>query len=134
MNKRFILLTSVCAVLAGSVFAQSVQNATFTSESEADFLKRETNGGLRYNGSSPLLDVSAGDTLWYSDFSDANDWTFTNTGSLGWSVVTTATVWFYDGNQALTSTSGGEFAEMNNGDPTSTTTTAATHVMQKCSG
>lgn len=130
MKKRFILLTSVCAVLAGSVFAQSVQKATFTSENEADFLKRETNGGLRYNGAAPLLDASVGDTLWYSDFSDANDWTFTNTGSLGWSAVTTAAVWFYDGNQALSSTSGGEFAEMNNGDPSSTTTSAATHIMQ----
>ena len=129
MKKRFILLTAVCAVLAGSVFAQSVQNATFTSQNEADFLKRETNSGLRYNGAAPLLDVSAGDTIWYSDFSDANDWTFTNTGSLGWSVVSTAAVWFYDGNAALSSTSGGEFAEMNNGDPAGTVS-AATHIMQ----
>ncbi len=130
MKNRFLLLTAVCAVIGGSVFAQSVQNATFTSEGQADFLKRETNAGLRYNGANPLLNVSLGDTLWYSDFSDANDWSFTNQGSLGWDIVTTATVWFYDGNQALTSTSGGEFAEMNNGDPTATTTTAATHIMQ----
>lgn len=130
MKNRFLLLTSVCALVAGSVFAQNVQNATYTSEGQADFLKRETNGGLRYNGSTPLLDVELGDTLWYSDFSDPTDWTTTNTGSLGWDVVTTASVWFYDGNQALTSTSGGEFAEMNNGDPTATTTTAATHYIQ----
>ena len=56
--------------------------------------------------------------VWESDFTDPNDWTIDNTGSLsneGWSIDPTVNSWYL---QSFSSTSGGNFAELGNGDPT----------------
>jgi hypothetical protein len=55
--------------------------------------------------------------IWESDFTDPNDWSIDNTGSLsneGWEVNTTVDSWYL---QPFSSTSGGNFAELGNGDP-----------------
>lgn len=55
--------------------------------------------------------------VWESDFTDPNDWTIDNTGSLsneGWSIDPTVNSWYL---QSFSSTSGGNFAELGNGDP-----------------
>ena len=56
--------------------------------------------------------------VWESDFTDPNDWTIDNTGSLsneGWNINATVNSWYL---QSFSSTSGGNFAELGNGDPT----------------
>jgi len=56
--------------------------------------------------------------VWESDFTDPNDWTIDNTGSLsneGWNIDATVNSWYL---QNFSSTSGGNFAELGNGDPT----------------
>ncbi len=56
--------------------------------------------------------------IWESDFTNPNDWTIDNTGSLsneGWNIDATVNSWYL---QSFSSTSGGNFAELGNGDPT----------------
>ena len=58
--------------------------------------------------------------FWSSDFSNPSDWVIDNTGSFGnegWSIDPTTDSWYL---QSFTSTSGGNFAELGNGDPTVT--------------
>jgi hypothetical protein len=55
--------------------------------------------------------------VWESDFTDPNDWSVDNTGSLsneGWNIDAIIDSWYL---QPFSSTSGGNFAELGNGDP-----------------
>lgn len=64
--------------------------------------------------------VSSFTPFWSSDFSNPSDWVIDNTGSFGnegWSIDPTTDSWYL---QSFTSTSGGNFAELGNGDPTVT--------------
>ena len=57
--------------------------------------------------------------IWQNDFSDPSDWVLDNSGqnppNYGWSIDATSDGWWSSGG--ITSTSGGNFAELNNGDP-----------------
>lgn len=126
MTRRLFMVSALLGI-SSIIFAQTPILPTMSFEQNAMPLTEETNGGLRYNGSSPLLDnPTTADTLWYSDFSSAGDWSINNQGAQGWAIGSTYTGWFYGG--AIQSTSGGAFAEMNNGDP-SGTTSAGTHIL-----
>jgi len=65
--------------------------------------------------------------LWESDFSDPNDWVLDNNGqnppNYGWSIDQNSDGWW--SSNGITSTSGGNFAELSNGDPTQTPGTQA---------
>ena len=64
--------------------------------------------------------IGFGQIVWESDFSNPADWAIDNTGSFtneGWSIDATMDSWFLS---AFSSTSGGNFAELGNGDPNAT--------------
>jgi hypothetical protein len=65
--------------------------------------------------------------VWESDFSDPNDWMLDNNGqnppNYGWSIDQNSDGWW--SSNGITSTSGGNFAELSNGDPTQTPGTQA---------
>lgn len=85
--------------------------------------------GSRYHGDAPLVNATTtGDTLWYSDFENAGDWTFQNQGAFGWQIIDAGQEdgWYL---ATLNSESGGKQAEMFNDDPTQNTTSAAEHIM-----
>ena len=55
--------------------------------------------------------------IWESDFSNSTDWIMVNNGSInneGWNIDATVDSWYLP---AFSSTSGGNFAEVGNGDP-----------------
>ena len=65
--------------------------------------------------------------VWESDFSDPNDWVLDNNGqnppNYGWSIDQNSDGWW--SSNGITSTSGGNFAELSNGDPSQTPGTQA---------
>ena len=61
--------------------------------------------------------------FWSSDFSDPQDWLIDNSNQVspnGWNIGSTVNSW-YNGITGIQSTSGGNFAELYNGDPRSNT-------------
>jgi hypothetical protein len=61
------------------------------------------------------------DAAWHDDFSDPSTWVIDNDGQsspYGWGIRTSPVGWWT--NQGVNSSSGGNFAELNNGDPTLT--------------
>ena len=72
----------------------------------------------------PSLDTETlkdeGVTIWSDDFSDESTWTLDNSGqnggAFGWSIDATSDGWWSNGG--INSTSGGNFAELSNGDAT----------------
>lgn len=60
-----------------------------------------------------------GQEVWSDDFSDPNTWTIDNGGSStsgeGWNINSTVDVWYFE-NTPFNSTSGGNFAELQNGE------------------
>ena len=73
---------------------------------------------------------SGGIVVWSDDFSNPSTWTIDNDtmsgAGYGWDINSTEESWFF--SSAISSTSGGNFAELNNGDPTSGTGTQALDV------
>ncbi len=68
-----------------------------------------------YNATSKALGV----TFWSDDFSNAANWTADNDGQaapFGWNVGTNVESWWSAFSGGINSTSGGGFAEVNNGD------------------
>jgi hypothetical protein len=62
--------------------------------------------------------------IWESDFSDPSDWVLDNSngggGAFGWTIDAISDSWYYGGATpaiSINSTSGGNFAELSNGDP-----------------
>lgn len=75
-----------------------------------------------------------GTTIWSSDFSNPTDWVIDNdgqpsTGNFGWNINATKEGWANNSTQGIiASTSGGNFAELGNGNPTLATPTQALNV------
>lgn len=65
-------------------------------------------------------DKAMGTMIWSSDFSTPADWVIDNDGqtgsTYGWTVDATPDSWYF--TSGMNSTSGGNFAELSNGDPT----------------
>jgi hypothetical protein len=69
-----------------------------------------------------------GTTVWSSDFSTPGDWTIDNDnqtgGNFGWNINATKEGWANNATQGIIlSTSGGNFAELGNGNPAATPAT-----------
>ena len=83
---------------------------------------------LNPQNSSSLINSNL---IWESDFSDPSDWVLDNSGqnppNYGWSIDAISHGWW--SNNGITSTSGGNFAELSNGDPTLTPGTQAAAVV-----
>jgi hypothetical protein len=71
-----------------------------------------------------------GTVFWEDDFSTAANWTVNNSGQtgaeFGWSIDANSDGWY--AANGINSTSGGNYAELSNGDPTATPGTQATGV------
>lgn len=76
-------------------------------------------------------DKILGVTLWSDDFSNASNWTIDNSGQtgidFGWNINSTNDGWW--SNNGISSTSGGSYAELVNGDPTASPATQALNVV-----
>jgi hypothetical protein len=100
-----ILATVISIVSIAQVATQANNNLNF-SKSFNQPLNSNT------NSVSPIMNA-----FWESDFSDPSDWVVDNTGSItneGWSIDPTVDSWYLP---AFSSTGGGNFAEVGNGDP-----------------
>ena len=110
--KKIYLGAFVSLFSAGMTFAQvlespySFNNAQFEGVEQApsDFV------------STPK---ALGVTFWTNDFNSASDWTFDNDGQaspFGWNIGTTVNTWWATFQGGINSTSGGNFAEVYNGN------------------
>jgi hypothetical protein len=74
---------------------------------------------------------AGGDIVWQDDFTNPLNWTIDNAGqtaaTFGWNVNSTESSWWT--NQVINSTSDGNFAEVNNGNPTANPATQALNVV-----
>ena len=82
-------------------------------------------------GKNQILNEKSGVVFWSDDFSDPNTWAIDNdtTGlgaEYGWSIDNTIDGWYF--SNPVNSTSGGNFAELNNGNPTTTPATQLSNV------
>jgi hypothetical protein len=119
MKKIYI---SICAlVISFSAIAQvaskAIQNIAHSENlSQIEFI--QSNEVI--NSSNSILTPMA-NIIWESDFSNAADWIMVNNGSFtneGWNIDAVMDSWYLP---AFSSTSGGNFAEVGNGDPSTAT-------------
>lgn len=76
------------------------------------------------------LEKAGGDVIWSDNFSTASNWVIDNSGQTaagyGWDIGATEQSWYF--TSVINSTSDGNFAELNNGNPTSNPATQALDV------
>ena len=116
MKKLYILTFSIAIsfVAIGQVQSQIMNKLDYSKENNNSVLKF-ANQDISLNRMSSILMPNI---VWESDFSDPNDWTMDNTGAFGnegWNIDAVMDSWYLS---AFSSTSGGNFAELGNGDPT----------------
>jgi hypothetical protein len=117
MKKIYI---SVCALAislssVAQVASQAIDAIGYSKNfHQAEFI--DINEVITPNNSSSSIPVNI---IWESDFSDPNDWVVDNNGqnggAWGWSIDATNDSWYF--NNPVSSTSGGNYAEVSNGDP-----------------
>ncbi len=123
MKKHITLLSGLCLVSAG-VFGQVQinKNVGQLPARELSTVKPTT------STASPAK--ALGVTFWQDDFSTPANWTVDNNGQVGatfgWSIDNTVDGWYLNN---FNSTSGGNFAELSNGDPTLNPGTQALNVV-----
>ena len=80
-----------------------------------------------YNPVNSIVVNPTSNVIWESDFSDPTDWVLDNSGqnppTYGWSIDANSDGWW--SNNGITSTSGGNYAELSNGDAQAGTQAAA---------
>jgi len=118
MIKRYTLIT---VALALTTVANGQNLSSLTAQVASNYSgEAETRPISVLRGSEPAL--------WHDDFSDPSTWSFNNNGQsapFGWSITSTATGWWSNG---INSSSGGNFAELANGDPSATPGTQVINV------
>lgn len=79
----------------------------------------------------PSTEKTLGVTLWSDDFSNPANWVIDNNGQtapqFGWDISATSEGWW--SGTGITSSSGGSYAELSNGDPTASPATQALNVV-----
>jgi hypothetical protein len=117
--KKLLLFVSALATVAYAQKAPRIQ-------SFQDLVKAPKEGVQGISNEKIL-----GITLWSDDFSTPANWTIDNSGQsgveFGWNINNTSEGW-YSAN-GISSTSGGNFAELVNGDPTASPATQALNVV-----
>lgn len=117
--KKLILFIGALASVAYAQKAPRIQ--TFQELIKAP---KEASGAI-------ANDKILGVTLWSDDFSNASNWTIDNSGQtgidFGWNINSTNDGWW--SNNGISSTSGGSYAELVNGDPTASPATQALNVV-----
>ena len=127
MRNKYLLLSLLVAA-TGSLFAQSsLPQATPTAPELVNEIS-PINGAERYYDDDPVIDTNLATMVWESDFSNSNDWTTSsvNGSGTGWTITNTVDVWAFN---SFSSTSGGNFAQMDNGNPNGTVA-AGEHTLQ----
>jgi hypothetical protein len=116
--KKLILSLSVLAVTG--VFAQ--KNARIFKSQDLVKTAPKTSTAVQ-----PISKIMT--TLWSDDFSTAANWTIDNNGqtgaSFGWNINSTSDGWWSANGISANGTSGGNNAELVNGDPTASPATQA---------
>ena len=118
MKKIYI---TICALaISFGTIAQVTSKAINTLDCSKNFSALEFIDSDEVINSNSSSSASAlGNIIWESDFSNPNDWVLDNNGqnppSYGWSIDAVADGWW--SANGITSTSGGNFAELSNGDP-----------------
>ena len=123
MKKNYLLGLGI--LLATGVSAQVAKNAP--QRIEKSFAT--TAVGNKADGN--FTPKAGGDIVWENGFDDAADWVIDNNGqtgaAFGWNINATEDSWWT--TQVINSTSDGNFAEVNNGNPTLTPGTQALNVI-----
>jgi hypothetical protein len=110
------------ALSAGSMtFAQSLQQKMAFGVNKAE---------KEFQGNSVNNQKALGVVIWSDDFDTPGDWTIDNDGqtgsTFGWTIDAVSDGWW--SSAGISSASGGNFAELSNGDPTQTPGTQAMNV------
>lgn len=112
--KKSVLSIAILALTAGAFAQKSPKIATFQ-----DLIKTPPTANQQLPSEKDL-----GITLWSNDFTDATSWVLDNSGQsgpdYGWNINNTSEGWWAAASGIL-STSGGNYAELVNGDPTAST-------------
>jgi hypothetical protein len=122
MKKQITLLSGL--LLVTGAFAQ-------TGKIAASPRMAQTISTANHKAKPAAPAKALGTTIWSSDFSNPSDWTIDNdgqpgTGNFGWNINATKEGWANTTTQGIiASTSGGNFAELGNGNPTLATPSQA---------
>ncbi|MBA3901548.1 MAG: hypothetical protein H0X62_15325, partial [Bacteroidetes bacterium] len=120
--KKNYLLTGISLICSFS-FAQNSQQSDVKLEetfqlkvSDSDHIHPE---GSVPSGLSSLFSNTnlraMGDTIWINDFSAPSDWVASSPTPHGWGITSTNKGWYY--SSSINSTSGGNYALLENGNP-----------------
>jgi hypothetical protein len=113
------ILLSACAILvASATFAQQANVAKLQNDIAAEFVMDISSENPV---STPSNSAISSTPFWTNNFDDPTDWVLDNDGQSapnGWTIDATVDGWW--SSNGITSTSGGNFAELTNGDPTAT--------------
>ena len=113
MKKQYLLILSL--FISASITAQSFSMDYAKNSNSSVFIDTEPVTGSNSIILSPSLNV-----IWESDFSDPGQWILDNSSQVppiyGWSIDPNSDGWF--AANGINSTSGGNYAELSNGDPT----------------
>lgn len=113
MRKIYLSLTA--ALIGTASFAQH-------SVVKQNFAANSFNGGKIENikQNSAIGIQRSGTVVWSDDFTTATNWTIDNDGQTdathGWNINSTSQAWFSSFQGGMTSTSGGNYAEVQNGN------------------
>jgi len=122
--KRFSSITTL--MLAALLSFSQMALPQYLSSEKQELKARKADQSQGIIPSSPAMVAP----FWSNDFSNPSDWMLDNSGQnppdYGWSIDANVDGWYF--NNAISSSSGGNFAELGNGDPTVGTGTQALNV------
>ena len=122
--KRFLSITTL--MLATLFSFSQIALPQYLSSEKQELKARKADQAQGIRPSSPAMAAP----FWSNDFSTPSDWVLDNDGQnppdYGWSIDANVDGWYF--NNAISSSSGGNFAELGNGDPTVGTGTQALNV------
>ncbi|MEC9209667.1 MAG: hypothetical protein VX762_04500, partial [Bacteroidota bacterium] len=120
MKRIYILIWTL--VISVSAIAQVASQTINTVDYSRNFNKTEVIDINEVINSNRMSASSIPNIVWESDFSDPSDWVLDNNGQnppdYGWSIDSNSDGWW--SSNGISSTSGGNFAELSNGDPSAT--------------
>ena len=121
MKKIYI---SICALaISVSTIAQVTSQNIYPVEYSKYLHQVNTDDNNQVTSSNNAYSNAMQNIIWESDFSDPNDWSLDNNGQsggvYGWSIDSNNDSWYF--NNAISSTSGGNYAELSNGNAPSGT-------------
>ena len=122
--KRFLSITTL--MLATLLSFSQIALPQYLSSEKQELKARKADQAQGIIPSSPAMAAP----FWSNDFSIPSDWVLDNDGQnppdYGWSIDANVDGWYF--NNAISSSSGGNFAELGNGDPTVGTGTQVLNV------